>query len=242
MSLGYNSLAVDKTGFYDWNGVPICQYTYLYDDCNSATLAGGMGWTASTASGGTAVVSSIFTANHPGLYAVSDGGNAAGVACIRNPGNNILFGTRKKRMIMCVRTPTALSDGTDTYELLAGFGDSTTTTVVTDGAYLHYTHSASSGNWEGITKNGGASTLATGGTNVAVTAATDFWLGIEADSTSVKFYVAPDNAGAPGTWVLIGTSSTNLPTGNTTGQIFQLGSSAGTRVDTFHLDKVIYIP
>jgi hypothetical protein len=227
----------------DWNGDPILSNYPIADDCISVTLAGAIGWTSSTANSGTAAVSSILDANHSGVYAVSNGGTTNGVGNIRTAGNNMLLGTRTVRLIGCVKTP-PLSSVVDRYQIFFGFGDATTAASV-DGAFFTYSDNLNSGNWTGQTMSGSSTTTASGGSNVAVTGNAYWWLGVEGNSTSCKFYVAADASGAPGAWTLIGSSSATLPTAGATGllhMIIKQAGSTGTTTETFYMEKVFYQP
>jgi hypothetical protein len=227
----------------DWNGVPMQGGGWILDECISPTLAGSIGWTSSTLNSGTAAVSSILDANHAGVYAVSNGGTTNGVGNIRNAGNNILFGSRTIRLVGCVKTP-PVSSTADRYQIFFGFGDATTAANV-DGAFFTYSDNLNSGNWTGQTMSASSTTTASGGSNVAVTGSAYWWLGIEGNSTSCKFYVAADASGSPGAWTLIGTSSATLPTSGTTGllhMIIKQSGSTGTTTETFYMEKVFYQP
>lgn len=241
------SNTVSAGGLLLWNGNPLASYPSIIDECMSATIAGGLGFTSST-SGGTVTLLGAQNANHFGVYVATTGTTTTGMGNLRTGVNIAVFGSRTVRLIECVKTPAALSDGTDTYEIYTGWGDSTTAgdtgsaPGIVDGAFFKYTHSLASGNWVGRTGSGGTFTTASGGTDVAVTASAYWWLGVEGNSTSFKFYVTADSNGAPGTWTLIGTSASNLPTSGTTGFIHEIIKSAGTTDRSWYLDKVILIP
>jgi hypothetical protein len=231
-------------GFWaDWNGMPLVG-AGIWDECISQSLAGGIGFLASTLNSGVAGVSTILAANHNGLYAVTTGGTVNGVGNIRTSGNHMLFGSRKLRLIYCIHTPAALSSATDIYQIWEGFGDSTTAANV-DGAWITYTHTLNSGNWTGQTSAASSVTTMTTDSNVAYTANADWWIGIEGNSSLVSFFVAPDNNGGPGTWVKIGHCVANIPTAGSFGLIHQIikqGGSVGTATESCYLDKVIYNP
>jgi hypothetical protein len=241
---------VDGSGINEWNGLPLSYYPVTQVDECFAQSIGSTIFTSSVSGTGAAVTitGGLALANHPGVYAIDCGTTTTGMANLRNSGNTTLLGSKTQRFIFCLRTPTALSDGTDTYTLFLGLGDQTTAgdtgaaPGIVDGAWFQYTHTLNSGNWTGRTGSGGTYTTASGGSNVAVTASAFWWFGIEMNSTSVKFYVASDSSGVPGSWTLIGTSSSNLPTSGATGFAFQIIKSAGTAARPMYLDKWIWIP
>jgi hypothetical protein len=102
-----------------------------------------------------------------------------------------------------------LSDGTNTYTLYVGAGDTINGTAPANGIYFYYTHSNNSGKWSCITNNNSTTTQV----DSSITVATDTWyiLKTVANSagTRVDCYVA---TGAGGAFTNIGNSTTNIPT------------------------------
>lgn len=79
-----------------------------------------------------------------------------------------------------------LSDGTNTYTLRAGLGDTITGDEV-NGVYFEYTHSVNSGNW--VCKTSSASTQTSSNSSVAATGWTNLGIKINAAATSAGFYI-----------------------------------------------------
>jgi hypothetical protein len=124
----------------------------------------------------------------------------------------------------------AVSDGTDTYTLVVGLGDSTAGAAQTDGVYFRYTHSVNSGKWERVTEsNTSEEALDTG-----ITYTGNAWvrLGMLITSgTSVQFFIDG---------VSVGTNSTgaNIPTGTSRGlaPLFMFDRTAGTAERNMYFD------
>lgn len=86
-------------------------------------------------------------------------------------------------------------------EYIARFGIADST-APSNGTYFEYDRLTST-NWRGVTRAAGVSTAASGGTNVAVAAGAWLRLTLTWDGATASFYVDG---------VLIGTSTTNIPT------------------------------
>ena len=122
-----------------------------------------------------------------------------------------------------VRIPT-LSDGTNTYKFHCGWL-SALSVASTDGIYFEFDSTASA-NWRGITRAASTSTVASGGSNVAVAAGSWIRLTITWDGTTVSFYV---------NGTLIGTSTTNIPSASIS-EAIAVTKSAGTTSRTILID------
>jgi hypothetical protein len=96
-----------------------------------------------------------------------------------------------------------LSDGTNTFTIRSGFGNTVSTAAVTDGAYLSYTHGTNSGQWQYITTSNSVSTTSNSST-AAATGWNKLTVVCNAAGTSVEFFVND---------VSLGTNTTNIPTG-----------------------------
>lgn len=113
----------------------------------------------------------------------------------------------------------ALSDGTDTYTIRVGMLDATSGDP-TDGVFFRYTHGTNSGKFEAVTRSNSSETATDTGHTVAATTWVKIGFSVNADATSVTFYVNGS---------LVATNTTNIPTGgrNTSmGTLIQ--KSAGT--------------
>lgn len=122
----------------------------------------------------------------------------------------------------------ALSDGTDTYSVEVGIGD-TQGVQTNSGVWMSYTHSANSGNWVANTSDGG--TNSTGNGDIA--ASTDWvvlGMDIAADASSVSFYV-------DGTQIDNSPITSNIPTSDNLAPFAIIQKSAGTNERELYLDQ-----
>lgn len=103
-----------------------------------------------------------------------------------------------------VRLP-ILSTGTIGYQVRIGIQDANTAGDPANGIYFVYSENINGGQWRGTTTNSSTSTNID--STIAPAAATWYKLRWVCNTTSVSFYV--NN-------ILIGTSTTNIPTGNAT--------------------------
>jgi len=134
-----------------------------------------------------------------------------------------------------------LSDVTNSYTLYLGLGNPTASaSEPTDGVYFAYTHGTNSGNWVGKASN--ASSQSSANSSDAVSAGTWVNLGItvNADATSVSFYVnGVEIANSP--------LATNIPTVAINPFLLAI-RSAGTvpanaiRVDALYLTQTLTTP
>ena len=224
------------TGQPEWINPPMVD-----DFCASGIGTGGIGWTTTVANSGTVTVGGNVQ-GHYGVAALQSNALSNGTAVLRTVQNSGTGGGRKQRLLMCVQTPSALSDGTDRYQLWAGTGNSTGAEP-THGVYFDYIDTLNSGIWTPKTANGGSRTTASGGTDITVVAATWYWLYIEYDGIVAKFWVATEVAGLPGrpgAFTFVGSSSTNLPTANQYGLNFVMLKSLGTNNRSLTVDKVLF--
>lgn len=210
---------------------PLKDRFYAYEDFVGGILANAHPWSSSNTGAG-AGVSSIAvagTAAHPGICQLAAGTTTTGAAAITTKAVDcILLGGGVATWEAVVRVPT-VSDGTETFSVRTGFLDGVAGES-TDGVFFRYTHSVSSGNWQGVCRsNSVESTVDTGsavvaGTWVRLTAV------VNAGGTSVQFYVDGVAAGAAVT--------SNIPTGTgrETGAGSMILKSAGTTSRSFEID------
>jgi hypothetical protein len=201
-----------------------------HDDWIAGAVASEAGWLA--AQTGTGAGSSVLAAapvdeNHPGILQLSTGTTATGYAAIHRGVGSMLLGGAAIVQEWLVRVPT-LSDGTNTYVLRIGLGDSTTGTAHTDGVFFEYS-SAVSPNWQIRTRANNADTTTASSTSVTAGAWVKLRLEINAPGTSVTFYV---NGSA------IGTHSANIPlgAGRQLGPIASIIKTVGTTARLAHID------
>lgn len=188
-------------------GGPDCMFfedDFIYSSSNSAII-----WPWQRAANGAAASSQIGvpTAAHPGVYTLNTGTDTNGegslVKGVVTTANCILGGGYHE--LWFVVNINALASVAQDYKLYFGLGDSLNTFGGAPGANFcgfEYLRSAST-NWRGRTIKASASTVASGGSNVAVaTGWASFRMIINAGATSVSFYV---------NGTLIGTSAANIP-------------------------------
>lgn len=199
---------------------------------------GALGWACSTAGGGyisdeTSGVAPPGQAGRLGLIDMGTGttNNSIGQAFLVLSAAQMYCGQAGFIMQWSFKTPAALSNSSVEYIMEAGIGVSPLTVPSQNACVITYSRLASS-NWSAYTANNGTSTVVTStdATDLAVVQATWYncMMVMNAAGTSVSFYVA--KMGGP--YVLIGTSTTNLPNiGNQANPYFSIvkaGSSATT--------------
>lgn len=187
-------------------------------------IAGGDGFSYGNSGAGSGIVTSDYGVNSTeralGVMSLNTGTTTTGAAWLWKGGGggpkNIMFGTSNITWLWRSAL-SAVSDGTNTYSVTLGFGESSNAKDQTDGAYFTYTHSASSGNWECVTASGGTRTTTNSGV-AASTSYQQFRIAINDTGTQVLFYI--DAA-------LVATHTTNIPT---TGTLFvgNIVKTAGT--------------
>jgi hypothetical protein len=177
-----------------------------YTDCTeSAAFTGD--WASSVVSGG-----SISYGTAPetsggkyfqGIHQLSTGttGSTNARALLTTGQGTMCFGGGVWKFIGVIKTPAALSDASNTYQIQVGFSDSATGIV--DGALFYYTHSLSA-NWYCRTISNSTITSTDTATAVVVDTWTKFEIRVNADGSSVTFYMNDS---------LVATHTTNIPTG-----------------------------
>jgi hypothetical protein len=197
------------------------RYGYIdhTDWVNDSGPEGEQNWASQTSGAGAIVGIGSIVGSRPGIARLQTGTTATGYAALHR-GNTILqTGLGEMEFDIGVRVPT-LSDGTDTFTIYAGFGDSYGSTDHANGIYFRYSHGLSSGNWERCTASGATRTQES--TGVAVAAATWQHIGarLNAGATLVTFYI---------NGVAAGTISTNIPTSaQTFSTVVKIVKSVGT--------------
>jgi len=214
-------------------------YNTIFDDFLITTSAqvsgfGRFGWRVSTTGTGAAIrgnTTLLTSANNTfGIMELSTGTTTTGLASAFISSNAFLFGYSKFYAEWRVNMPNT-STTAQAYNVRIGFDDVWTTGVAQNGVYFLGT----GGNapvWNCVTINGGTATSTSSGT--AIASATWYKLGIlmNADGTSVGFYIND---------TLVVTTTTNIPTGgaeipNVTGFGAQIVKTAGTTARTLEID------
>jgi hypothetical protein len=131
------------------------------------------------------------------------------------------------------------SDGTDTFQYICGFFDTSGVINQVDGAFFLYdsqgvsTGSAASGNWQLVTASNSVRTFTTSSVAIDNTNLQKLRIDVNAAGTSVQFYIND---------TLVGTHTTNIPTG--AARQFGLGNflqkSAGTTARTTDVDYMFF--
>lgn len=209
----------------------------IVEDFTGGGLANGAPYALSNSGSGSGYDGTIASeSSHPGIAQLSTGTTTTGYAFMTTKSAAaVVFGADAWTLRLIFQLPD-LSDGTDTYTFLAGFGDTPTAAAQTDGAFIRYTHGTNSGKFECVTKSNTTETA----TDSGVTVAADTWyrldISVNAAGTSVAFAVKT-GAGASAT---VATHTTNIPTTATraTGIVLGLIKSAGTTARTAWVDLV----
>lgn len=214
-------------------------YDYLYDDYDGGT-GGRLGWVAIAGTTGSYNENAIeagvnSTDNGSGVWRIFTGTNTAGRGGIYTNDSAYLMGYQTFDQVWRINIPTLYSVAQQ-YKIFIGFGDDIVGGEHTNGAYFLYDGGVSA-NWQICTAASGTRTRTT--SSQAVT--TNWcWLRVVISTTDVKFYYGTTF----GSWTLLGTINTNLPTAATQqfGNTAKIVKSAGTTdrfayLDCFSLSK-----
>lgn len=185
---------------------------FMFTTLPTTAAANQNGWVNIAGTGGSAAIQagvSLTAAN--GLIILNTGttNNATGTGALDsfNSVNKMILGSTPYTIEWRLFIP-VLSTATVGYQIRLGFQDTNTIGDPTNGVYFTYTHSLNSGNWVGVTRSAATSTSV----NSTIPVGNNTWLKVRAEvntnGTQVDFWV--DNGS--GTWQLIGSSTTNIPT------------------------------
>lgn len=238
VSTNSNSPQWDKT----FGGPDIILEKYEFN-CFRAS-AGSVAWPLRPNANGTGSSADVIegTLTNPGIVGLITGtensGTSAGQASLvsgpsynGSPGGNLVLGGGLIE-IMAIAQVETLSTAGDEFICFIGIGDGLEAYQLAPGAtangvYFRYDRT-SSVNWQGVTYSGGSSTVASGGSNVAVgTGYVSLRMVINAAATSVSFYV--NNT-------LIGTSTSNINTSLALSYGAVINKTAGTNSRSLNLD------
>jgi SO2946-like, C-terminal domain len=239
LGVGTIGQIIKSDGLIPGWGFPYVDPTLFYwfkEDFSSTNSVGTNEW-VHTSSGGTvevygsvsAGVAPVYDTNVIGVLGLSTGGgstNTASTMCHDEAfclgGGTVLWFSRIQL--------SALSDGTDTYQVQIGFGDHSAS-AYDDGIWFDYIHSANSGKW--VCKTASNTTVTT--LNTSTTAVAGQWVSLawvlNANATSVEFFI---------NGVSQGTITTNIPSGvdRATGPRMRILKSAGTNSRSLYCDYV----
>jgi hypothetical protein len=177
----------------------------------------------------------VTTGKYPGSIAHSTGTNTNGYAGRQYVGSAgfSLGASAGTWYYECVfRIPT-LSDGTDTFAIAIGPGDSQTAADHTNGVYLRYSSATNGGKFELVTFKSGSSTK----TDTGVTAAANTWyhaLIVITNASSASLYLVTDGSNLGSA---VATNTTNIP--DSSGLVMGFNTiilkSAGTNARTLEV-------
>lgn len=192
--------------------------------------AGGGGWLGTAAGSSAVQIASADASNTTGVFQLSTSASATGNPALTNGAVVFAPGGGTFSTEIRARLATAIPDGTETYTVWVGLGDTTTTGLQTDGAYFYFDRATSTTNWLAVTAKGGVRTTVDTGIAAVNGSWVKFRVDIDAAATTVKFYIN-------GALVSTQTGST-VP--NTIGELLGLNAgmlkSAGTTVRLFQID------
>lgn len=187
---------------------------------------------ASTVSGTGAVLAygNNTVANRIGVISQATGTTATGRSCLLSSATGISLGGAGNVFVYDSGVHTTVaSDGTNTFTIIAGLGDTATSATQTDGVFFRYTHTENSGNWSCITRTAGVETSVD--STVALTLGAFQSLRIVVnDSTNAEFYI---------NYTLVATITTNIPLGAASlGAINGIFKSVGTTSRLLYTDWI----
>jgi hypothetical protein len=203
-------------------------YFYVKDDWITGGASGECNWSSSNVS----TTAPLY--KNPGIVSISTTTSSTGSGRIWGqsavPNHRLGAGRTAYETVVCLE---ALSDGTETYSLIAGITSSASYTP-SDGIGFRYQHATNSGYWQGFTAAGSSRTDVN--SSVTPSTGTTFqtlkWV-LNAAGTSVEFFIDG---------VSIGTSSTNIPANTTNIQFnWYILKSVGTTARIFYVDAMSYL-
>lgn len=208
-------------------------YDYLYDDFDGGT-GGRLGWVNISGTTGNYNENGIdngvnATDLASGVWRLFTGTNTAGRGGIYTNDSAYLMGYQTLDQAWRIAIPTLYS-AAQAYKIFIGFGDNSVGNEHASGAYFLY-DGATSANWQICSAAGGTRTRTTSSQVVGTEWA---WFRVLISTTDIKYYYATTY----GSWTLLGTISSNLPTasGNQFGNTAKIVKSAGTTDRFFYAD------
>ena len=188
---------------------------------------GGLGATVTTST-----VGLDSTEKAIGVLAFGTGSSTAGGSGLTNVTYKFPFGNGFTCSLEYRAAISALSDGTDTYEIRVGFMDATGTAPA-NGAYFRYKHSVNSGKWQAVTVSASTETAEDTGITAEISVFHLFKVIGNAAGTQIDFYVDG---------VKTNDITTNIPTsGTAVGQVAVIEKTAGSTNRILYLDYYEFI-
>lgn len=210
---------------------------------SSAASSGPFGFEAALVGAGAAI--SPAQATNVGRYGrmiLNTGTTATGSAGVIGGGGStavyqdaILLGSDLMELLWVVKTGSALSDGTETYQVSAGFTDGAgAATLGIDAVAFRYTHSENAGNWVAYTRSNSVESVINTAVAVATSTIYELLAKVNAAGTSVEFFINGTS---------VGTISTNIPTtaNRQTAVGANLVKSLGTTSRGFELERCVLV-
>jgi hypothetical protein len=192
----------------------------------TAATTSVFGWASANSGAGAAFTGNLYIdVNSFGVWRASTGTTTTGYSVMY--GNYIRVGGGVVTMEWRVYTPSAVSDGTDTYTLRAGCdngspGDGST------GIFFRYTDAVNGGRWQCVSRAASVESTADSGIAVAANTYYNLKIIVNAGASSITYYIN----GAS-----VGTIATNIPAAGSSPTInFGIAKSLGTTARAFQAD------
>lgn len=192
-------------------------------------------WTnRSSGSGASAIPSATNEADHSGIVVIRPGTTTSGWGAFSGPDNTdqVEIADGDLTFEIIVKTPTALSDGTDDYTIRFGLNTSNAG-LGSNAVVVRYNHSVNSGKWQFVHNRAGVATTIDSG----ITVATSTWYRLKFTLTgaSQEFegFVNGSSIGSA-------TPANPIAAGNRQGTIFSIAKTAGTTDRPTYIDYVYF--
>jgi hypothetical protein len=225
-----------------WELVSTTGICRVQDFLDFEDFAGSIGRMGSAVNGtGTSVQVSTYLQNTTekplGIWQADTGTTAAGRAHIGAGQATYCAAGYGQAFFLTRLAVEALSDGTETYQIFAGWHDAVGATNVTDGVYWCYRHTGSTA-WQAAVAAAASRTET--GIAAGPTVDTNYiWLGIHMNAgwTRANYVYSQDSA----TWTLAGTRTTGLPSGTQyMGMGCTINKTAGTTQRNLSVDLIAH--
>jgi hypothetical protein len=205
---------------------PQLQSVAINEDFIAGALTGTV--TPGTATNSGAVAFSGMTGRNGVVSCTTGTVSAAGACALGTNANTVCFSSAVHILNMEIYLVN-LSDGTETFTVLAGYGDVLTAAAQTDGVFFRYTHGENSGNWTLVCETAGVEVTLDSGVAVAATT----WINLRIEtygSSAATFYINNVN---------VGTITTGIPTSTDfTGVNVGIYKSVGTSTRALRVDWI----
>lgn len=228
---------------WQWPALDLRNWYFIREDWTGSATAGENAWSVQSNSGTVAFdqTSTYNTADHYGVVTMSTGASASAAPVLHHQLDNLVFNGGMEGEFVW-KSPSALSDGTNTYNIRIGWTDTATGTTPNKGVYLKYIHSANSGNFQCCANDASVGEQCGNGSTAF---AADTWYSTKITFNEAYTLASCYVATAGNAYVANGTvGPTGLPNATThrQGPIFNIDKDAGTTarilaVDAFMMRK-----